>query len=136
MNIPAYTVPTLSIGSTFDCNTSRNGIDIFPSDIPTKTENVSRFSFRYKVVKTNEEVKELLDLPFDLPLRIKANQLSVEGPGKYLNDLKIEEGKTEILAVMKCITVRLITYDSGNTCISFQFHLQQIWRIPLLQFIF
>ena len=107
MNIPAYTVPTLSIGSTFDCNTSRNGIDIFPPDIPIKTENVNTFSFRYKVVKTNDEVKELLDLPFDLPLRIKANQLSVEGPGKYLNGLKIEDEKTEILVTMKCITVRL-----------------------------
>jgi len=109
MNIPAYAVPTLSIGSTFDCNTSRNGLDIFPSDIPTKTENVNKFSFRYKVITRNDEVKELLDLPFDLPLRIKVNQLSVEGPGKYLNELTIEEEKTEILAVMKCITVSLAT---------------------------
>ena len=108
MNIPAYAVPTLNIGSTFDCNTSRNGSEIFPPDIPTKTENVNTFSFRYKVITTNGEVKELLDLPFDLPLRIKAGQLSVEGPGKYLNELKLEEEKTEILAVLKCITVSLL----------------------------
>ena len=107
MNIPAYTVPTLSrLGCTFDCNTSWNCIEIFPPDIPSNTENVNTFSFQYKVVTTNEEVKELMHLPFDLPLRVKANLLSVVGPGKYLNDLKIEEGKTEILAVMTCITVR------------------------------
>ena len=106
MTFPTYAVPALSIGSTFDCNTSRNGIDLFPPDVPTKTENVNTFSFRYNIVTKNEEVRELLDLPFDLPLRIKANQLSVEGPGKYFNDIKSDEGKTEILVVMKCTTVR------------------------------
>lgn len=110
MNIPAYAVPALSIGSTFDCNTSRNGIDLFPSDVPTKTESVSTFSFRYNVVTKNDEARELLGLPFDLPLRIKANQLSVEGPGKYFNDIKTDEGKTEILVVMKCTTVRHYSY--------------------------
>lgn len=113
MNIPAYTVPTLSrLGCTFDCNTSRNCIEIFPPDIPANTENVNTFSFQYKVVTTNGEVKELMHLPFDLPLRVKANLLSVVGPGKYLNDLKIEEGKTEILAVMTCITVSKAIEDS------------------------
>ena len=88
MNIPAFTAPTLSIGSTFDLNRARKGQDIFPSDIPTKTENVNSFSFRYKVVAENDEVKELLGVPFDLPLRIKANKVSVEGPGKYFTDIK------------------------------------------------
>ncbi|XP_068683041.1 uncharacterized protein [Montipora foliosa] len=105
MNIPAFTAPTLSIGSTFDLNRARKGQDIFPSDIPTKTENVNSFSFRYKVVAENDEVKELLGVPFDLPLRIKANKVSVEGPGKYFTDIKTEEGKTEVLILMKCITV-------------------------------
>jgi len=111
MNIPAYAVPALSIGSTFDCNTSRNGIDLFPSDISTKTENVNTFSFRYNVVTKNDDVRELLGLPFDLPLRIKASQLCVEGPGKYFNDIETDEGKTEILAVMKCTTVKVIKPD-------------------------
>lgn len=107
MNIPAFTVPTLSrLGCTFDCHTARPGIEIFPADIPTKTEHVNKLTFKFKAVSSNSEVKELMNLPSDLPLRIKANMLSVEGPGKYFNgNLKIEEEKTEILALMTCITV-------------------------------
>lgn len=107
MNIPAFTVPTLSrLGCTFDCHTARPGIEIFPADIPTKTEHVNKLTFNFKAVSSNSEVKELMNLPSDLPLRIKANMLSVEGPGKYFNgNLRIEEEKTEILALMTCITV-------------------------------
>ncbi|XP_073240934.1 uncharacterized protein [Porites lutea] len=107
MNIPAYTVPALSrLGCTFDCHTARPCIEIFPADIPTKTEYVNKLAFKFKAVSSNADVKELMHLPSDFPLRIKANMLSVEGPGKYLNDnLKIEGEKTEILAVMTCVTV-------------------------------
>ena len=109
MNIPTYVFPTLRIGSTFDCNIcniSANGSDIFPPDTLTETVNVNSFSFRYKIVKTSEEVNELLNLPCDLPLRIKANLLKADGPGKYINDHKTTDGKTEFLVVMKCTTVR------------------------------
>lgn len=107
MNIPAYTVPTLSrLGCTFDCHTARPGIEIFPADIPTKTECVNKLTFKFKAVSSNAAVKELMHLPSDFPLRIKANMLSAEGPAKYLNGYrKNEEKKTEILAVMTCITV-------------------------------
>lgn len=114
MNFPAFTVPTLRIGSTFDCNTAREGSDIFPPNIPTETEHVNAFSFRYKIVKTNEDVKELLNLPYDLSLRIKANLQNVEGLGKYINDLKIADGKTEVLAVMKCTTVSFCFTDCND----------------------
>ncbi|XP_073240926.1 uncharacterized protein [Porites lutea] len=107
MNIPAYTVPTSSrLGCTFDCHTSSSCTEIFPADISSKTEHVNKSIFKFKAVTSNAEVKELMNLPSDLPLRIKANLLSVEGPGKYFSDdLKVEEDKTEILAVMTCITV-------------------------------
>ena len=107
INIPAYTVPTLSrLGCTFDCHTASACIEIFPADIPTKTEYVNKLTFKFKAVSSNADVKELMNLPSDFPLRIKANMLSVEGPGKYLKDnLKIEEEETEILAVMTCVTV-------------------------------
>lgn len=112
INIPAYTVPTLSrLGCTFDCHTASPCIEIFPADIPTKTEYVNKLTFKFKAVSSNADVKELMHLPSDFPLRIKANMLSVEGPGKYLNDnnRKIEEEKTEILAVMTCVTVMYVS---------------------------
>ena len=124
MKIPAYTVPSLSrLGRTFDCHTSTLCNEIFPPNISSKTECVNTLSFKFKVVTSNADVKELMHLPSDFPLRIKANKLSVEGPGKYLNDdLKIEEAKTEILAVMTCITVMLIpsSLKSGAPNVTFR----------------
>ena len=55
MNIPAYTSPTLCIGRTFDAETSNAGSDLFPYDIPTKTININKFSFKYKVVKNGKD---------------------------------------------------------------------------------
>lgn len=133
MNIPAYTVPTLSrLGCTFDCHTARPCIEIFPADIPTKTEYVNKLTFEFKAVSSNADVKELMHLPSDFPLRIKANMLSVEGPGKYLNDnLKIEEEKTEILAVMTCVTVM---YSSSSYIVKVIYFFYGVWTLPAVIF--
>lgn len=105
MNIPAYTAPTLCIGRTYDAINSRAGIDIFPSDIPTKESNINQFTFKYKVVKSSNDVKDLLDVSGSLSLKVKAGLLNVEGSGKYLTDTTKKEGSTELLAVLKCTTV-------------------------------
>ncbi|KAL9985830.1 hypothetical protein ACROYT_G008278 [Oculina patagonica] len=106
MNIPAYTSPTLCLGRTFDTESSSAGADIFPSgtDMPTKRINVNKFSFKYKVVKSSKDVNDLLDVSGELSLKIKANLLKVEGAGQYINENKMEEGTSNLLAVMKCTT--------------------------------
>ena len=54
--------------------------------------------------------------------------LSVEGPGKYLNDnLKIEEEKTEILAVMTCVTVM---YSSSSYILKVIYFFQGVLTLP------
>ena len=105
MNIPSYTSPTLCIGRTYDAANSTAGIDIFSSNIPTKKVNVSRFTFDYKVVKDSSDTKKMLDISGQLSLKIKAGLVKVEGSGKYLSDSSKQEGSTEVLAVLKCITV-------------------------------
>lgn len=70
-----------------------------------KIKNVNLFFFCYKVVVENDEVKELLGVFFDLLLRIKVNKIFVEGLGKYFIEIKIGEGKIEVLIFMKCIMV-------------------------------
>ncbi len=105
MNIPVYTAPDLCIGRTYDDTNSAAGIDIFPSNIPTKKININRFTFKYKVVRNNSDVKDLLDIYGELSLKVKAGLLKVEGSGKYLNDTNTEEGATELLVVLKCVTV-------------------------------
>ena len=105
MNVPAWAFSNLCIGRMYDARSNRAGKDIFPPDIPTKIENVNTFSFRYKIVKTNEDVRDLLSLSSEISLKIKANIIKVEGAGKYMNYQKKDEEFTEVLAVMKCTTV-------------------------------
>lgn len=105
MNIPAYTSPTLCIGRTYDATNSSAGIDIYPPNIPTKKTNVNRFKFDYKVVKNNSDAKNLLDISGELSLKVKAGLVRVEGSGRYLTDSSSQEGTTEVLVVLKCITV-------------------------------
>ena len=104
MDIPAYTSPTLCLGRTFDLETSRACTDVFPSssDLPIKSINSNKFSFKYQVVKSSKDVNDLLDVSGELSLKIKANLLKVEGAGQYINESKLEEGTTSLLAVMKC----------------------------------
>lgn len=105
MNVPAWASSNLCIGRSYDANDNRAGLDIFHPDIPIKTENVNTFSFRYKIVKSNEDVRDLLNISGDISLKIKANIFKVEGAGKYISNNNNEEGTTEVLAVMKCTTV-------------------------------
>ena len=106
MNVPAWAFSNLCIGRTYDAKTNRAGIDIFPPDIPTKTEDVNTFSFRYKKITSNEDVRDLLNISGDISLKIKANIFKVEGAGKYISNSRKDEGTAEVLAVMKCTTVR------------------------------
>ena len=114
MNVPAYTSPTLCLGRTFDLETSRACADVFPSssDLPIKSIGSNKFSFKYQVVKSSKDVNDLLDVSGELSLKIKANLLKVEGAGQYINESKLEEGTTSLLAVMKCTTVRIFAEES------------------------
>ena len=66
---------------------------------------ICKYSFTYKVVMDNSDVKDLLDISEDLSLKVKAGIMSVGGAGKYLRDRRNEDGVAELLAVMKCFTV-------------------------------
>ena len=107
MFIPAYASSTLILGRTFDTETlsARADIPSSSSDIPTKLINKNKFSFKYQVVKSSQDVNNLLDISGKLSLQIKANLLKVEGAGQYVKENKVQEGRTKLLAVMKCTTV-------------------------------
>ena len=105
MEIPAYISPSLCIGRTFDAEKGRVGSDIYPSFIPTKTVDVNKYTFKYKVIKTNNDVRDLLDVPRELSLFMKANLITVLGTGQYIHERRVLDGITEVLAVIKCDTV-------------------------------
>ena len=114
MDIPAYISPTLCLGRTFDLETSRACADVCPSssDLPIKSIDSNKFSFEYQVVRSSKDVNDLLDVSGELSLKIKANILKVEGAGQYIKETKLKEGTTSLLAVMKCITVRMFADES------------------------
>ena len=108
MDVPAWAFPNLCIGRTYDAKNNRAGIDIFETEIKTKCEHVNQFSFQYKSIESKEDVRDLLNISGDISLKIKANIFKVEGAGKYINNTKKDKGVSEILAVMKCTTVRYL----------------------------
>ena len=115
MDVPAWAFSNLClIGRTYDSKNNRAGIDIFPQEIKTRTENVNRFSFQYKFIESKEDVRDLLNISGAISLKIKANIFKVEGAGKYINNNNKDEGVSEILAVVKCTTVR---YLNGLSCV-------------------
>ena len=106
MRVPAFVQPDLSIGRSFDAKDSSPGIDLFAWDVSTTTEAANQFSFQYKVISKSEDARDLLDISGELSLKLKADLVKVSGSGQYLTDSKGKEGTTEILAVLKCTTVR------------------------------
>ena len=109
MNIPAYASPNLRIGRSYDAQTSTTGIDIFPGNIEIEETNVNQFNFEYRVIKNTKDTKDLLNISGELSLKVKAGLVSVSGSGKYLSDNKKTEDTTEVLAVLKCLTVCFTT---------------------------
>ena len=107
--IPAHISPTLCLGRTFNNETLSACADLPSSnDKPPKSMNINKFSFKYQVVKSKKDINDLLDISGELSLRIKANLLKVEGAGQYIKENKVQEGRTNLLAVMKCTTVMYI----------------------------
>ena len=110
MNIPAYASPNLRIGRSYDAQTSKAGIDIYPfGNIEIEKTNVNQFNFEYRAIKNSKDIKELLNISGALSLKVKAGLVSVSGSGKYLSDNKKTQDTTEVLAVLKCLTVCFTT---------------------------
>ncbi|XP_067026821.1 uncharacterized protein [Acropora muricata] len=106
MNIPAYASSNLRIGRSYDAQNSNAGIDIYPSgNIDIEETNVNQFNFEYRVIKNSRDTKDLLKIPGSLSLKVKAGFVSVSGSGNYLRDNKKKEDTTEVLVVLKCLTV-------------------------------
>ena len=79
---------------------------MFPSLLPTKTADVNKYTFKYKVINTNNDVRDLLDVSPELSLFVKANVITVSGTGQYISESRrVPDETTEVLAVIKCDTV-------------------------------
>lgn len=101
-----YILPMI-LGRTFDARFDRVGIDIFPQSELEKArtllepESVSR----YETTDSAKDVRNLLEVPTDIALKVKGGKLDMKGTGSYLKDTSRMGRVIEILTRLKFKTV-------------------------------
>ena len=95
------------IGRTFDLSRSLIGNDIFEQDtIVLDTTKRESTNIEYKVVKTQEQVRDVLDVSGQLSLQVMAGLVKIKGEGKYLKETTRGTSFVEVLAKVSFETVR------------------------------
>jgi hypothetical protein len=95
------------LGRTFDYSKSAVGVDIFDKSVRDNpvVRHVDQTFMKSKILKTNEDVRDVLDVSGQLSLKVMAGVVNVEGKGSYLKS-SIESGNTiEVLTQMHYRTV-------------------------------
>lgn len=106
-------VPVISqltkLGTTFDYSKSIvGGTVIFENDdLEKHTKTVKHYltTSNFKVVKTNEDVRDVLDISGKLSLQIMSKTVDIKGEGKYLKESGTSTSFVEVLAKVTYQTV-------------------------------
>ena len=109
------------LGRTFDYSKSAVGMDIYDPNVRDKpvVRHHDKANMKSKIIKTNEDVRNVLDVSGQLSLKIMAGAVDIEGKGSYLKS-SIESGNTvEVLTQIyyrtvssKSITLLTMTIES------------------------
>ena len=100
-------IKPMIIGRTFDLSRSLIGNDIFEQDtIVLDTTKRESTNIEYKVVKTQEQVRDVLDVSGQLSLQVMAGLVKIKGEGKYLKETTRGTSFVEVLAKVSFETVR------------------------------
>jgi hypothetical protein len=100
-------IPSMMIGRTFDYSKSAVGVDIYDASVRDNAvvRHLDRSDVKFKMIKSNEDVRDVLDVSGQLSLKVMAGVVDVEGRGSYLKS-SIESGNTiEVLAQIYYRTV-------------------------------
>ncbi|CAB4017348.1 Hypothetical predicted protein [Paramuricea clavata] len=107
-------IPSMMLGRTFDYSKSAVGVDIYDASVRDNAvvRHVDRSDVKFKMIKSSEDVRDVLDVSGQLSLKVMAGVVDVEGRGSYLKS-SIESGNTiEVLAQIYYRTVtKTITDD-------------------------
>jgi hypothetical protein len=98
------------LGRTFDLSKSEIGNDIISE---AERQNAQRIrsdssSIDYKVIKSSEDVRDLLDVSGQLSVKVMAGLVDVEGKGSYLKSSIDSENSVEVMVQVTFKTVGLI----------------------------
>ncbi len=101
-----YIKPML-IGRTFDVSKSLVGGDIFEQSTIDITQIPNHQSHtKYKMVKSEKNVRDVLDISGQLSLQIMSGMVNVKGAGRYLKETVSTGNFVEVLAKITYQTVR------------------------------
>lgn len=101
-----YIIPMV-IGRTYDLSRSLTGNDIFEQNtIQLDTTKRESTNIEYKVVKTQEQVRDVLDVSGQLSLQIMSGLVKINGEGRYLKETTRGTSFVEVLAKVSFETVR------------------------------
>lgn len=98
----------MTLGTTFDYSTSKIGmIKIFGDDLNSHITTVkhSLTTSNFKMVKTSEDVRDVLDISGKLSLQIMSGAVDIKGEGKYLKETSASTSFVEVLAKVTFQTV-------------------------------
>ena len=108
----ANIVPVISllmkIGTTFDYSTSEIGmINIFGDDLNSHIKTVKHHltTSNFKMVKTSEDVRDVLDISGKLSLQIMSGAVDIKGEANYLKETSASTSFVKVLAKVTFQTV-------------------------------
>ena len=108
-NVVPVTSQLTKLGTTFDYSKSTLGDRVIfeNDDLKKHTKTVKHYltTSNFKVVKTNEDVRDVLDISGKLSLQIMSGTVKVEGEGKYLKESSTSTSFVEVLAKVTYQTV-------------------------------
>lgn len=107
MKLPACACPSLSIGGTYNALESIAGSRIFPTNIPTTTNELNTITSTYSLVKSSRDVSRRLGFSTEVSLKIMSGLIDAGWAGQFIKETNNEEKMVNLIAVMKYTKVWL-----------------------------
>ena len=115
------TVPYMKgmrLGDSFDYSTFKRGNNLIQSDIRDKAveRRNDRSHMKFKLIKSQKDVRDVLDVSGELSVKVMAGLVDVQGKGAYLKSSVKSDNSVELLVQ---IYYRTVSFDMCFTLFFF-----------------
>ena len=96
------------LGRTFDYSKSEVGNDIISEEERKKAQTIlsDRADIKYKMVKSSEDIRDVLDVSGQLSVKVMAGTVDIEGKGSYLKSSVDSKNSVQVMVQVYYKTVR------------------------------
>ena len=107
-------INNMLLGRTFDYSKSEVGNDIISEEERKKAQTIrnDRSDIKYKMIKSSEDVRDVLDVSGQLSVKVMAGTVDVEGKGSYLKSSINSENSVEVMVQVYYKTVTKTLHDN------------------------